>query len=80
METPTNQLQITKGGDPDGHDFEVPEALAKEGLWLTVGKASIHIKQHDDGVAVDIYALGGEMESALSEAWVTHGELEGEDT
>jgi hypothetical protein len=66
--------------DPDGPDFEVSEKVAKEGFWLTVGKASIHIKDGDDGVSVSIYALHGEMENALSEAWVTHGELEGEDT
>lgn len=69
-------LQITKGGDADGNDYEVPEALAKEGFWLTVGKSSIHIRLGCDGVSVSMYALRGEADDALSEAWVTHGELE----
>lgn len=72
-------LQITKGGDPDGEDYDVPEALAKEGFWLTVGKASVHIKDGDDGVSVSVYRLHGEMDDSLSEAWVTHGELAEED-
>ncbi len=71
--------QITKGGDPDGNDYEVPEALGKEGFWLTVGKASILIKDGDDGVSAAIYPLHGEADDSLAEAWVTHGELEPEE-
>ena len=75
-----HSYQILKGGDVDGNDYEVPLPLAKEGFWLTVGRASIHIKHGDDGVSVSVYAKDGEMESSLGETWVTHGELEGEDT
>lgn len=71
-------LAIIKGGDPDGNDYEVPDQLAGEGFWLTVGKASIHIKDGDDGVSVSIYRLHSEMDDSLAEAWVTHGELEPE--
>lgn len=61
-------------------DYVVPLAVAKAGFWLTVGKASIHIKDGDEGVSVAVYAKDAEMEAAIGETWVTHGELEGEDT
>lgn len=66
--------------DLEGTDFDIDPALAKDGFWLTVGKASIHIKDGDDGISVSVYAKDAEMEDALGETWVTHGELEGEDT
>jgi DNA-directed RNA polymerase subunit RPC12/RpoP len=80
--TPQGRQQDTTVpiSDGDGNDLHIPEATCKEGFWLTVGKASIHIKDGDDGVSVAVYAKGAEMESAIGETWVTHGELEGEDT
>ena len=74
---PPLQMQITRDGN--GNDYEVPDTLAKEGFWLTVGKASVHIKDGDDGVSVSLYGLHHEMDDSLAEVWATHSELESEE-
>ena len=65
--------------DIDGNNYDVSPVLAKEGFWLTVGKASIHVKDGDYGINIAIYRLGREDEDALSESYVPHDELEGEE-
>lgn len=40
--------------------------LAEGGLWLGVKNFSIRVVQTDEGVVVDIYALGCENDSPLS--------------
>lgn len=64
---------LQEGND---NDFHVPDNISKEGFWLTVGKASIHVKSSEEGVSVSIYALGSENDDSISEAWATHSELQ----
>jgi hypothetical protein len=60
------------------NEFELPEKAAKEGVWLTVGKASVYVRQSDEGVGVDIYPLDKENNDAVASAWALDSELEGE--
>lgn len=59
-------------------DYVVTPELAKNGFWLTVGKAAIRIKDGDDGISIAVYAQGREDQEHIAETWVTHGELEEE--
>lgn len=50
--------------------------LAKnDSLWLTVGNASLYIKQTDEGLVVDIYAAGHEDAEPLASTYVFEQEL-----
>lgn len=50
--------------------------LAKnESLWLSVGNASLYIKQTDEGLVVDIYAAGHEDAEPLASTYVFEQEL-----
>ena len=65
----TDKLQI-----PDG-DHTLTEGRA----WLTVGPYSVRVNKTDEGIAVDIYALGDEMGELLGATWVHDNDLpEGE--
>lgn len=59
---------------PDGD-----HVLIEERAWFTVGPYSVRINKTDEGIAVDVYALGDEMGEALGSTWVLDSELpEGE--
>lgn len=50
--------------------------LAKnDSLWLSVGNASLYIKQTDEGLVVDIYAAGHEDAEPLASTYVFEQEL-----
>lgn len=46
------------------------------GIWLTVKKLSVHVFRTDEGVAVDLYSVGCEMDGAMASAYVFDGEAE----
>ena len=45
-------------------------------VWLTVNNISIYIVKRDDGVSIQCYPLGHEMNDCITETWVTWGEGE----
>ena len=45
-------------------DFELPEG--EDSCWVTVGPWSVYIKKTDEGIEVELYTRGREMEDALS--------------
>ena len=54
-------------------DFELKEGSA----WITVGNISVYIRKSDEGVAVDLFPVGGEaLENSLAGTWVTFAEAE----
>lgn len=46
------------------------------GVWLTVENISVHVKKDDDGVSVDLFALGKEDDS-LGGNWLLYSEAAG---
>lgn len=46
------------------------------GIWLTVKKLSVHVFRTDEGVAVDFYPVGYEMDGAMASAYVFDSEAE----
>jgi hypothetical protein len=58
----------------DSRDY----ALAPDctGIWLTVKKMSVHVFRTDEGVAVDFYPVGYEMDGAMASAYVFDSEAE----
>jgi len=46
------------------------------GIWLTVKKLSVHVFRTDEGVAVDFYPVGCEMDGAMASAYVFDSEAE----
>ena len=54
-------------------DFELPEG--EDSCWVTVGPWSVYIKKTDEGIAVDLYPQGGEMEEAVSGCWALDDDL-----
>jgi hypothetical protein len=55
---------------PDG-DFVLRDGAA----WFSVKGASVRIASTDEGVAVDVYALGQESEAPLGGTWVLDTEI-----
>lgn len=53
---------------PDGNPNEEEDwTLApKHNLWLTVDNFSVHIVRTDEGIVVDVYAKGCEMDDTLA--------------
>jgi hypothetical protein len=62
----------TPVSDLSDRDYVLTDGAA----WFTVGKFSVRIHQTDEGVAVDIYALGREMDGTLGAAWALTSESE----
>jgi hypothetical protein len=50
--------------------------IGKEGFWLSVGKASIYIKDRDDNISIAVYPIDHESEESVLETCVLHSELE----
>jgi len=71
-ETPEGETVIK------AHEARVSPEEAKEGFWLTVGKASLHIKDGDEGISLTVYRLDHEDEESRAELWVLNSELENE--
>lgn len=61
----TDKLQI-----PDG-DHELSEGRT----WIKVGPYAVAIIKTDEGIAVDIYQDGREMEEAVSSCWALDADL-----
>jgi hypothetical protein len=54
--------------------------LGPEGrCWITVGKLSVHLVKTDEGLVVDIYALGKETEEPLATTYVFDAEADEEE-
>jgi hypothetical protein len=49
-----------------------------DSIWITVNNISVYIKRNDEGVSVDLYPLGLEMNDALASTWLTFAEAEPE--
>ena len=62
--------------DADGNRDFVLEGMS---CWITVGTAAIHIMRTDDGVAVDLYRDGHEMDALVGGTWATWDEFRGEE-
>lgn len=45
-------------------------------LWVTVDNLSVYLRRTDEGVAVDIYPLDGEMDDSLAGCWALFSENE----
>ena len=52
-------------------DYELVDGAA----WFTVKGAAVRIHSADEGVVVDIYRNGAEMEDAVASAYVFDSEL-----
>lgn len=60
-------------------DEDVDYKITGTSVWITAKKMSIHIVKTDEGVAVDIYALGCEADqnALLASCYVFDTEAEG---
>ena len=45
-------------------------------VWITVDNISVYVRRTDEGVAVDLYPLGEEMEGSLVGTWALFSEAE----
>lgn len=58
-----------------GADYTLkPEAI---GVWIAIGDISVYLKRESEGVVVDLYAKGCEMEGAISSAYGFNTEARG---
>jgi hypothetical protein len=68
--------------DPNGHDCNElvygEYLLADDAVWLIVKDFSIHIHGTDEGIVVDVYALGNEDEDAIATTYAPDNECEGD--
>jgi hypothetical protein len=44
--------------------------------WITVGNISVYIKREDEGVVVDLYAVGAEDRESLASTYAFNQEAE----
>lgn len=74
-------------------NFQDPLALVAEGsadfkmvgpkqssVYITVENISVYIKRDDEGVSVDLFALGHEMEHSLAGTWATYDDAKDEES
>lgn len=73
IEAPTERpkTQLFKEGD---NDFYLAPYTA-ERVWITVGNASILIKQEAEGVAVDFYPVNKELSQPVNSAYVFFSDM-----
>ncbi len=45
-------------------------------VWVTVDNISVYVRRTDEGVAVDLYPVGEEMEDSLCGTWALFSEAE----
>lgn len=69
-------------------DLELPALSQEDGnadneytlndntAWITVGNISVYIRKGDEGVSVDLYPVGGEMEEPIASTWATYLEAQ----
>lgn len=43
-------------------------------VWIEIGSLSVYIKRDDEGVSVDIYPTGDEMNNAIVSTWAEYSE------
>lgn len=73
-------------------NFQDPLALVAEGstdfkmvgprqssVYITVENISVYVKRDDEGVSVDLFPLGREMEESLAGTWATYDEAKSEE-
>lgn len=60
----------------DNQLHEDDYTLAGSSCWLTVGDFSVWIRNHGDGVSVEIYGEGKEMEDCFDSAYAGADDLE----
>jgi len=51
-----------------------------QSVWITVDNISVYVRRTDEGVAVDLYPVGDEMEDAICGTWALFTEAEPDDT
>jgi hypothetical protein len=49
---------------------------AADGVWVEVKNISVHIRRNDEGVSVDLFALGREDAETLVGTWLTYDEAQ----
>jgi len=47
-----------------------------ESCWITVDTVSVYIRRTDEGVAIDLFPKGREMNDSLAGAWTTFAEAD----
>lgn len=52
-----------------------PDAMS---VWIEVRNIAVYIRQADDRVAVDLYAVGAEDREALASTWALYAEADDE--
>lgn len=52
---------------------------AHKSVWITVGNISVHVVRTDEGVSVDLYPVGEEMEDPICGTWALFAEAEPDD-
>ncbi len=60
-------------------DGEENDYILEEGApscWISVDNISVYVRRTDEGVAVDLYPIGLEMEDALVGTWALFSEAE----
>lgn len=62
------------GDDDQGTDFILEEDATS--CWITIDNISVYVRRTDEGVAVDLYPLGQEMEDALVGTWALFSEAQ----
>lgn len=59
-----------QGGELTDDDY----ILKEKGAWIESGPFSIRISHNNDGLSVDIYPVGREMERAIASTYASNGE------
>ena len=75
----TRQLLDASIRPSDDESRDTDCVLHGDSCWITVGDASVYLSKSDDGVSVDVYPLGKEMDGSIIDAWVTWDELKTEE-
>ena len=61
--------------DDDFQGYKLVDGRA----WFTVGKFAVKIALTDEGIVVDVYANGKELDDALASCWALESDIPGED-
>jgi hypothetical protein len=75
----SNETKRLFGSDAEvSNDMPLPDTdylLVQGSAWFTVKGFSVRIASTDEGVAVDVYALGKEGDAPLGGTWVLDSEV-----
>lgn len=47
-----------------------------DSVWITINNISVYVRRTDEGVAVDLYPKGDEMEDSMCGTWALFSEAE----